>query len=280
MTSEPDQPVEATRRDAKTPPAGPPLLLEPAGANSRQIPPPRGPSAVPAGHGWDWIARGFGYFRSNPGAWILAVLIFFGISVLLSFVPFVGGLGVSLLATVFTGGLMRGVREQEEGRFFRVKHLFAGFSNNAGQLVLVAILYLVGTLIIAVLIGAWMFAVAGPMLTIMTPNAAHPAGPEAMLAVVGPTILIPLLVGSLLVIPLMMAYFFAPALVVLDGLSATAAMRLSFAGCLKNVLPFLLYGLIGLVLFVLAAIPFGLGLLIMVPAFVASVYAAYQDIYV
>jgi uncharacterized membrane protein len=222
--------------------------------------PPRGPSAVPTGHGWDWIARGFGYFRSNPGAWILAILIFFGLSILLSFIPFVGSLGVSLLATVFTGGLMLGVREQEDGRPFRVEHLFAGFSNHAGQLMLVATLYFVGTLIIVVLIGAWMFAVA-------------------MLEVVGPSFLIPLLVGSLFLIPLMMAYFFAPALVVLDGLSATAAMRLSFAGCLKNVLPFLLYGLIGLVLFFLAAIPFGLGLLIVVPAFVASVYAAYQDIY-
>jgi uncharacterized membrane protein len=87
------------------------------------------------------------------------------------------------------------------------------------------------------------------------------------------------LVGALFLIPLMMAYFFAPALVVLDGLPAPTAMRLSFSGCLKNIVPFLLYGLVGLVLLVLGAIPFGLGLLVVMPVFVGSIYAAYRDIY-
>jgi len=237
------------------------------------------PSAVPGRRGWDWILDGFRYFGANPWAWILAVLALLAISVVVGLVPFVGGLAASVLATLFTGGLMLGVREQDEGRPFRVEHLFAGFSNNPGQLGLTAVLYLAGTLAIGILTAAGMLVTAGPLLSTLRPEALPAADPAAMLELVGPAMLIPVLVGALFLIPLMMAYFFAPALVVLDGLPAPTAMRLSFSGCLKNIVPFLLYGLVGLVLLVLGAIPFGLGLLVVMPVFVGSIYAAYRDIY-
>jgi uncharacterized membrane protein len=56
-------------------------------------------------------------------------------------------------------------------------------------------------------------------------------------------------------------------------------MKESFQGCLKNALPFLIYGLVGLVAAVVAAIPFGLGWLVFGPVLMASVYTAYKDIY-
>jgi uncharacterized membrane protein len=56
-------------------------------------------------------------------------------------------------------------------------------------------------------------------------------------------------------------------------------MKMSFSGCLKNILPFLLYGIIAMVLFILATIPIGLGLLVVVPMLTASIYTGYRDIY-
>jgi uncharacterized membrane protein len=56
-------------------------------------------------------------------------------------------------------------------------------------------------------------------------------------------------------------------------------MKLSFAGCLKNVLPFLVYGIAGLVLLFLGAIPLGLGILVVWPTLTAAIYVAYRDIY-
>jgi uncharacterized membrane protein len=76
-----------------------------------------------------------------------------------------------------------------------------------------------------------------------------------------------------------MAYWFAPALVAIDGLSALAAMKLSFIGCIRNVLPFLLYGIVMFVLTILASIPLLLGLLVLLPVMIASMYTAYRDIY-
>jgi uncharacterized membrane protein len=67
--------------------------------------------------------------------------------------------------------------------------------------------------------------------------------------------------------------------VALDNISALAAMRMSFVGCLKNVLPFLLYGIVMLILSFLAAIPVGLGFLILFPVMMASMYTSYRDIF-
>ena len=83
----------------------------------------------------------------------------------------------------------------------------------------------------------------------------------------------------LLFLPLVMAVWFAPALVVLRGLEPWAAMKASFSGSLQNVLPFLIYGLIGIVLAVVATIPFALGWLVVGPMSIASIYTSYCDIF-
>jgi len=82
-----------------------------------------------------------------------------------------------------------------------------------------------------------------------------------------------------LTIPIAMASWFAPALVVFDNMQAWDAMKTSFSACLSNMLPFLLYGIIALMLTVLAMIPFGLGLLVLGPVLIASVYTGYRDIF-
>jgi uncharacterized membrane protein len=116
------------------------------------------------------------------------------------------------------------------------------------------------------------FAMLGMM------GAGDPAATEAMAQ--NPSVmLLPVLVMMMLFIPLLMAYWFAPALVAIDGLSALAAMKLSFIGCIRNVLPFLLYGIVMFVLTIVASIPLLLGLLVLLPVMIASMYTAYRDIY-
>jgi uncharacterized membrane protein len=76
-----------------------------------------------------------------------------------------------------------------------------------------------------------------------------------------------------------MATWFAPALVVFHGMGAGAAMKASFLGCLKNILPFLLYGVVLFVFSILASLPLLLGWLVLGPVLAASVYTSYRDIY-
>ena len=66
------------------------------------------------------------------------------------------------------------------------------------------------------------------------------------------------------------ALWFAPALVVFRHVAPVDAVMASLRAVLKNVLPFLLYGLIQLVLAVAASIPFGLGWLVLLPVMLLS----------
>jgi uncharacterized membrane protein len=82
-----------------------------------------------------------------------------------------------------------------------------------------------------------------------------------------------------LFIPVTMAVWFAPALVALDNVEPVKALKWSFFACLKNMWPFLVYGLLMLVLGIVASIPFFLGWLLLGPVIIASVYTSYRDLF-
>jgi uncharacterized membrane protein len=92
-------------------------------------------------------------------------------------------------------------------------------------------------------------------------------------------ILLMVLIMLGLLLPVMMAYIFAPALVAIHGVSAVQSMVLSFKGCLRNILPFLVYSIVAMVLGIVAMIPLGLGLLVLMPVMICSLFAAYRQIY-
>jgi len=87
------------------------------------------------------------------------------------------------------------------------------------------------------------------------------------------------LIVMLIFIPLSMSIWFAPALIAINNVPLLASLKMSFVGCLKNILPFLLFGIIGLVFYVIAALPLGLGLLVFFPTFTAGSYVAYREIF-
>ena len=231
-----------------------------------------GPNSVPFSHGWRWIAQGFGHFKQNPWSWILAIIVWIIIAVALNFVPIIGGIALTLISAIFTAGFMLGCKAQDEGEDFTINHLFSGFKQNTGQLLLIGVLYLVGTIVvvlgISMLVGGAAFMLMAGGDPAMMDESAMAAG-----------MLLPMLIAMLFFIPLIMAYWFAPALVVLNGFSAITAMKMSFMGCLKNILPFLLYGIVAMVFFVIGALPVGLGLLVVMPMLTASLYTGYRDIY-
>jgi uncharacterized membrane protein len=56
-------------------------------------------------------------------------------------------------------------------------------------------------------------------------------------------------------------------------------MQESFTGCLRNIVPFLVYGVVMLGLGIVACIPLMLGWLVLGPVLAASLYTSYKDIY-
>lgn len=231
-----------------------------------------GGRAVDAGRGWEWIASGFALFKKQPGIWILIVLVVLVCSVLISLVPVFGGLANMLLLQVFAGGIMLGCRAIDTGGNLEVGHVFAGFKQNTSNLVVLGVLALVAWVII--LIPAMLIMGGGSFLAII-----RGGGDLASVAALGLTFALAMLVVLALSVPLYMALWFAPALIVFHELKPVEAMKTSFFACLKNIIPFLIYSVILLVLSMIAAIPFGLGFLVLVPVVVASIYTAYRDIF-
>ena len=228
--------------------------------------------AVDAGRGWEWIAEGFALFKKQPGMWILVLIVLFACLVIISLVPVIGSLANMLLMQVFMGGVMLGCRALDNGEGFDVGCVFAGFKQNTGDLAVLGLLALVGWIIAfipAILImggGAFMAMMGG-------------GGHIASIGALGVTFLLAMLVAFALALPLYMALWFAPSLIVFNNFKPADAMKASFFACMKNMIPFLLYGVILLVLCVIAAIPLGLGFLVLGPVTVASIYAGYRDIF-
>ena len=226
--------------------------------------------SVGAGQGWTWIADGFGLFKKAPGTWIALVVVLFVILVVLAFIPVLGAVATFLLMPLFVGGLLLGCRALQGGGELELSHLFAGFKTHTANLVVLG----------ALAIGGWIIVML-PVVAIVGAGAFFGAmrGDAAGMLAMGGSFLLAWLVAMALSIPIYMALWFAPALVVLRGRAPVAALKESFLGCLKNIVPFLIYGIVMLVLSIFATIPFLLGWLVLGPVAIASVYVSYRDIY-
>jgi uncharacterized membrane protein len=257
---------------APTPAAGPESAPRP------EAPPPGGWS-VAAGRGAAWWSEGWRLFAAAPWIWLAITAVFTVIMVVLALVPFVGQFASTLLYPVLGGGVLLGARALDRGEPLTVATLFACFSDRFGPLLLVALLYCAGWLVISVI--ALVILIGGVGLGALSALlAADPLqGGLDALSGLGASAFGVILIVVLLGMPLVAAYWFAPALVVFRGDEPLAAMKESFVANLRNILPFLVYGLIGIALGVVAAIPLLLGWLVLAPVFAASVYASYKDIF-
>ena len=245
-----------------------PGSIKPAGAGSSGS-----GRSVDAGQGWAWIVGGFDLFKKQPGMWIAVVIIFVLILVAFAFLNvifFLGSIATLLLTPVFAGGLMLGCRTLQGGGQLEIEHLFAGFKAHTGNLIALGALSLVGGIVVIL-----------PMVLIVGVGSFFGAtqGDAAGAMVIGGSLMIGWLVTMALSILLYMALWFAPALVVLRGAAPMAAITASFFACLKNFIPFLIYGIVTLVLGIIASIPLGLGWLVLGPVVIASIFVAYRDIF-
>ncbi len=103
-----------------------------------------------------------------------------------------------------------------------------------------------------------------------------PAAIQAMLNEAAPAVL----TGLLLFTPLMMATWFAPALILFGGARPVTALGVSMKAVLRNWAALLVNGLaIGGMLFLAALVPLMLGLLVAMPVLFGSLYASYQAIF-
>lgn len=229
------------------------------------------PRQVAADRAMQWLAEGWRSFMAAPGVWLAITVVFLVIQFVLGMIPIIGALATAFLNPVLIAGLLLGCRSQAEtGQPLQFETLFAGFRQRTGELVMLGVLALAGAVVLALLIS--LTAGGGALTGVLL-------GGGAGVVFAAGTALIVLLLALILAIPYMMALWFAPALVALSNCAPVDAVKRSLAACLKNWLPLTVYGVVVFVLMLVAMLPLGLGLLVLIPVLVASMYASWRDIF-
>ncbi|MEI7611524.1 MAG: BPSS1780 family membrane protein [Betaproteobacteria bacterium] len=226
---------------------------------------------VAAGNAFEWLRQGWVLFMAYPGQWIALTVVFLVIVLGLNIVPLIGTLAAHLLTPLLGAGMLQACRKVSSGESPDVSDLLAGFKHNSSPLILLGVFYMAGMLLILalgfVLGGA---SIAGALMS------SHPAG----LGFAFGGLLFAMLLSLAVSVPLFMALWFAPALVFFNNMPPLEALKASFHACLKNTLPFVVYGLVAMVLMFFAALPVFLGFLVLIPVLSASVFVSYRDIFV
>ncbi len=234
-------------------------------------------SRIPTAAGLAWVKQGWTLFRLAPIPWTGMTAFVFLVLMGLGAVPWVGGLAVYLLSPFIVAGYFSASRAGAEGGPVTFLHLGAGFKTGHRTLLVIGGIYTLGSLLI---FKAVAFFTGGDLIMLLT----HLQKPDAMTqeeaARLMESVMPSLALGTLLLVPLLMATWFSPGLVLFEGFPAGKAIWWSLWACSVNWRPIFFYTLLlGLLGIVAMLIPLGLGLLVFLPWTLTATYAAYQDIF-
>ncbi|APV52351.1 hypothetical protein BWI17_07625 [Betaproteobacteria bacterium GR16-43] len=230
--------------------------------------------ALSPGVAFAWIGEGWGLFRASALMWVVLTLLLLIVAIAFTFIPFLGSLAWQVLTPVIAGGLVLGCRALENGEELELEHLVAGFKRNFPGLAIVGAIYVVGGIVVLLVFG--MFVGLSLLPALLAGDTENALG---AIAAMGGGLLIGTLVVTILSLLLGAAVWLAPALVVLHGVNPVDAMKASFFGAFRNFIAVVIYAIVMFLLAILAAIPFGLGMLVWVPLLVTSSYRAYRQIF-
>lgn len=229
-------------------------------------------NSVAAGNAINWYQCGWKIFSMDKLNWVLMTLVFFVIVFALGFIPLLGMIAVYLLLPLLQAGMISAADKAGRGEPIDVGDLFIVFKMKEKRNTLLALGGIMLATVVAVMVFSLPFIGGGVPIDMSE----TPTDGTAVLPVMGAGGLLFAVTAGLL---MAMMFFYAPVLVILRDMGAVDAIKTSFAGTWKNGLPFVIFMLAYIALSVVAAIPFGLGFLILLPIVVAASYCSYKDIF-
>ncbi|MDQ6618695.1 MAG: hypothetical protein M3Z31_03190 [Pseudomonadota bacterium] len=189
----------------------------------------------PAARGASWFKEAFVMFSAARMPWIFMLLSYYAIMAVVDVLPVIGHIAVPVLKPVFAVGFLAAAWAQERGQRPAMKQLFQGFRANLRALLPLGVLLLAG-------------ATAAVMATTLVDGGA------LVDALSGKTVLDEdrlasgkmqqaMLFGAAVALPVLLALWYAPALVVFHDCRAPRALAASFRACILNWRPLGLYAL-------------------------------------
>lgn len=232
-----------------------------------------------AARGWIWVKQGYQLIMRNPLLSISLALIGALAIFIALLLPVLGPLLALLLMPVLIAGYMRACRALEEGEDVELRHLFAGFEKHVAPLVALGGYLLLGMLVTSMA----MVFIGGSEFAKLLEGFQASDDPQALFAAMadaGSGIALTLLTGLSLMLMMMLAMQYAPMLVFFSDVPPFAALRASLTGSLRNIIPYTVYSIIMQVIaLVLGLLPFGIGLVVLLPLAFTSLYVSYRNIF-
>ena len=212
---------------------------------------------LPAMHGWLWVMHGFGLFRAHPAIWLLCLLFYWLCLVVASVPPLVGPLLASALIPGLSAGFMVACRAAQKRELPLPNLLITPFRTDARAQLLLGLAY-IATL--AAVLGIVALIDGGVLFKVMLLGARLPADTTQ-----APGFVAGSLVAALLYAPVMLAFWFAPALCLWHGMGPGKALFFSFFAGVRNTRAFLVYGLAWMLIALVVPALFALAMGLMLP---------------
>jgi uncharacterized membrane protein len=223
-----------------------------------------------ASRGAAWLGEAFKLFRAAPVQWMSLCAGWIAMSFALILVPFIGGVIASFLQPVFFASFAIAAFKLTAGERLVMGDLFSGFRRNMRALVNLGAMLLLAEIAIFALMALLGLPVASSSDNTLTiaEYAEQLKGKEWILAT-----------GFILTVVVKGALWFAPPLIAFHGMSTVQAIRWSVYAAISNLGAMMVYGAALMGLFLAAIIPWGLGLLVVIPMMVISTYIGYREVF-
>jgi len=239
---------------------------------------------LPASRGLRWLIEGFAIFRRKPA--LLTFLVFgYWLSMgVISAIPNIGQIISFVLIPAFSVSLMNACRIIDEDDTMPPQVLFSGFHRNLQPLIMLGVIYVVASTGVLGLSALFDGGILFRMLVI-----GEMPEPE-MLS--GTSVFVAAQLAIVLLVPVMMAFWFAPVLTAWHDMSAGKSLFFSLVAAARNWRAFLTYSLaVGTIGIFVPRLLGALGggsmaslftvalSMVLLPTVYASFYVSYRDVF-
>lgn len=238
------------------------------------------PNKVAAGRGLSWLIEGWSLLMKEPLVFAVMSLISLVGLFIVGLVPILGSLAITLLWPAMLAGFFLAFKHAKQQLPVTANDLFEPFKAPLNLIALGGMYLLASILLFLVLLLVALFSL-GSITAIMNGqiDMARFAGGMVMLA----------LISIPAALAIAMAFVFAPVLVHQHQVPVFEAIKRSFFGSLRNVLPFIVFCLVLIFAFFILGVFIAIPLLgwllgiavaiISLPLVCGALFCAYSDIY-
>ncbi len=193
----------------------------------------------PARQGMAWLARAYTMFKQHRLAWVVLLLAYYLVLVLLRTIPFAGPYAMTIMKPVFAVGLLAAAWSQERGAVPALSQLFQGFRANIWALLPIGAFYVIG---ITLAVFASSLVDGGKLLDFLSGGSGM-TEEQITAALSDGRLQFGMLFSALVSVPVLLAAWWAPALVVFQDARPGAALVASLRAALANWRPLAVYAI-------------------------------------